>query len=259
MSNPYGPPSGPQPQQPYGQPPGYGPPSGPQPQPYGAPPNPQSGPMPQQMPPYGQQPMSGPMVAVPGVPAEWGSRALGFLVDWAISAGSMLVAIIVAAIFFVAGGANDNAVLGVIGGLIYIVGILATVTIGIWNTCYRRGTTGKTIGQKVAKIKTIGEEHGQPIGFGNAFLRQLCHIVDSLPLNIGYLAPLWEPKKQTWADKIMRTVVVRADDQMPGDPMTGYGQRGQPGQMGYPGSPQPGQMPPQPGQVPPGYGPPQQW
>lgn len=28
--------------------------------------------------------------------------------------------------------------------------------------------------------------------------------------NIGYLFPLWDPKRQTIADKIMKTVVINA-------------------------------------------------
>jgi len=36
------------------------------------------------------------------------------------------------------------------------------------------------------------------------------HIVDGLSLFIGYLWPLWDKKRQTFADKIMSTVVVSA-------------------------------------------------
>ncbi len=36
------------------------------------------------------------------------------------------------------------------------------------------------------------------------------HFVDFITCFIGYLFPLWDDKRQTLADKIMRTVVVPA-------------------------------------------------
>ncbi|HKR51832.1 MAG TPA: hypothetical protein VJT72_20070 [Pseudonocardiaceae bacterium] len=49
-------------------------------------------------------------------------------------------------------------------------------------------------------------ETGQPVGSGRALARQLCH---SLEFVIGYLQPLWDDKRQTFADKIVGTVVIR--------------------------------------------------
>ncbi len=244
MTNPYGPPSGPQPQQPYGQP-GYGPPSGPQPmQPYGQPghgPAPGPQPMqPQPMLPYGQP--GYPMQFRPyGQTAEWGTRFLGYLVDGVAPVIALYVLYFVAAFvgLLVAGvGAPEAG--AVIGGILGLLVIVASIAFSIWNLCYRRGKTGQTLGQKIAKVRTVSEEHGRPIGFGNAFLRQLCHILDALPCYAGFFAPLWDEKNQTWADKIMRSVVVRADPITPGT-----------GQPGAPG----GGMPPQPGY----RQPPQQW
>jgi hypothetical protein len=41
-----------------------------------------------------------------------------------------------------------------------------------------------------------------------AFVRQICHILDALPCYLGFLWPLWDRKCQTFADKIMHTLVV---------------------------------------------------
>jgi hypothetical protein len=49
---------------------------------------------------------------------------------------------------------------------------------------------------------------GQPMGGGMAFVRDLAHIIDALPCYIGYLFPLWDARRQTFADKIMSTVVL---------------------------------------------------
>ena len=50
-------------------------------------------------------------------------------------------------------------------------------------------------------------ETGQPVGPGTAFVRALCHVLDSI-LYIGYLWPLWDDLRQTFADKIMGTLVM---------------------------------------------------
>jgi uncharacterized RDD family membrane protein YckC len=60
----------------------------------------------------------------------------------------------------------------------------------------------------VLAIRLINYE-GRSIGGGLSFVRQLAHILDGI-CYIGYLWPLWDARKQTFADKIMGTVVVNA-------------------------------------------------
>jgi hypothetical protein len=60
----------------------------------------------------------------------------------------------------------------------------------------------------VAGVKVVGEDTGEVIDPGPALLRLLCHFVDSFLFYVGWLFPLWDPKRPTLADKIMRTVVV---------------------------------------------------
>lgn len=209
-----------------------------------------------------QQPM-GPGGAPPL--AEWGTRVLGYLIDIAPVLGVMLINLILIVV----------AVQNLSFGLLAIVWLLwlAVAVYGIWNTAYRRGTTGQTIGQMVVKIKTVDMATMQPLGFGMAFVRQLAHIVDSLPLDIGFLAPLWDHRNQTWADKIVNSVVVVAPagrggpgagpgmyaQQPSAYPPSGYPQQGySPGYPQTPGYPQgPGGYPPGAGGYPqgPGYPP----
>jgi uncharacterized RDD family membrane protein YckC len=173
--------------QPYGQPqPGYG-----QPQPgYGQPPGypPQAG--------YGQQ-AYGPGYGM-GAYASWGSRVLAALVD----------AVIVMPAYIILYGIGI-AVGGGAGAVLILLGLLSALGVGIWQI-YMEGTTGQTIGKRALHIRLIGEQTGQPIGFGMAFLRRLCHVVDSAICYIGYLWPLWDDKSQTLADKIVGTVVIPA-------------------------------------------------
>jgi uncharacterized RDD family membrane protein YckC len=99
-----------------------------------------------------------------------------------------------------------------------IIGSLLYLAFFIYNWCIRQGRTGYTFGKTVVGIKLVGERTRQPIGGLLSFVRQLAHIVDGLVCNLGYLWPLWDTKKQTFADKIMGTlVIVQAQDQ-PEDP-----------------------------------------
>ena len=85
---------------------------------------------------------------------------------------------------------------------------LAAVAFAVWNLGYRQGTTGSSIGKSALKFKVVGEQTGQPIGFGKSILRQFAHIADAIICNIGYLFPLWDAKRQTIADKIMSTICL---------------------------------------------------
>ena len=164
---------------------------------------------------------------------------LGYLVDVGVPVVVYtLVALIIGVLsgLLFSSGSGGGIAAGVILILVFVVlAVFGLAGFQIWNSAYRRGTKGQTIGQKMVKIKTVSEETGQPIGFGNAFLRDLCHGLDGLACGVGYLAPLWDEKRQTWADKIVRTVVVRVDSQ------PGSFQSGHPQQPGFPQPPGYGQ------------------
>ena len=83
---------------------------------------------------------------------------------------------------------------------------LLIVAVFVYNRCYLGGE-GQTFGKQRVGLVLLEESTGQPIGTGRAFLRDLCHILDSLACYIGWLFPIWDQKRQTFADKIMTTVV----------------------------------------------------
>jgi uncharacterized RDD family membrane protein YckC len=220
--NPYGGP----PQQPYGQDPyAQGAPGGiPQQQPYG-----QQGAYPgypQQQPGYPAPPQYGyaPGNLPPGMPplASWGARVGATLLDGLIL-GLVPTGLIMAGYVTwvkklvdaqkpctdagisvshcptpsMSGG---SATLIAVGGLLSLA-----VTLFL---SYREGSTGQTPGKKIVGIRLLREQDGSTLGFGLAFGRRLLHIVDSF-CALGYLWPLWDDKKQTFADKIVHTVVIR--------------------------------------------------
>jgi len=88
--------------------------------------------------------------------------------------------------------------------------LIASLGWTIYNRWYQAGTTGQSLGKKVLKLRLVSEETGQPIGMLMAFVRDICHIIDSVICFIGYLFPLWDAKRQTIADKIVKTVVIPA-------------------------------------------------
>jgi uncharacterized RDD family membrane protein YckC len=157
---------------------------------YGAPPPPEG---------YGA-PAGGygnPMAPIPAPPgewagpplAEWPARALGAVIDGVI-------------------GWIPQFLLSKMGAPLFgqLVGLV------IWlYFMYLQGTTGQTPGKKVAKIKLLREADGQVVGFPLAIGRGILHIVDLIPCGVGFLWPLWDKKKQTFADKIVSTVVIKAD------------------------------------------------
>jgi uncharacterized RDD family membrane protein YckC len=223
------------PYDPYGQQPGYGqqqPGYGQQPpaQPgYGQPPaQPGYGQQPaqpgygQQQPGYGQQPPAQPGYGAPAQPgygqevhhhhygstgqlAEWGSRAGGYIIDYLIFAGPVFVLYLLGGLL--AGTGSGGASL--LAVLFYLIGLALSVAGGLW-ICYQEGTTGQSIGKRQMGIRLVSAQTGQPIGFGMAFVRKIAHVADSFLCYIGFLWPLWDDRKQTFADKICNTIVVRA-------------------------------------------------
>jgi uncharacterized RDD family membrane protein YckC len=105
-------------------------------------------------------------------------------------------------------------------GLILVGGALA-FAFYVYNFCIRQGRTGYSLGKTVVGIKLVGDATKQPIGAGMSFVRQLAHVVDSLVCNLGYLWPIWDARKQTFADKLMNTIVIVQPQDQPKDP-AGY-------------------------------------
>lgn len=88
------------------------------------------------------------------------------------------------------------------------IGVLVTVGVAIWNHVFLQGTSGQTIGKSTAGVRLVRQADGQPPGRGLAFVHLLCHFVDYLTCGLTLLWPLWDPKRQTLADKMVRTIVI---------------------------------------------------
>jgi uncharacterized RDD family membrane protein YckC len=174
---------------------------------------------------YGQQPPPPPYGA--GPPASYaqpgqayGGEAPGYfmgreLANWPQRVGAYLIDGLIAGIpLFLAGfllnpepGGSSSGASTLIVVLLYLVFLAVT----LYNRWILQGRTGQSWGKQVLNIRLLRMQDGQPVGGGIAFLRDLVHILDGLPcilLPIGFLWPIWDSKRQTFADKIVNTVVV---------------------------------------------------
>jgi uncharacterized RDD family membrane protein YckC len=152
--------------------------------------------------------------AAPGYPpppsygplASWGERVVATLIDWAIVFVGYIVVLIVASIL-----GQIASVLGVLVGLIGYLGLLGASL----YFSYLNGSTGQSPGKRLTGLKVISEDTGGLIGGGAGIGRGLLHIIDSAICYIGFLFPLWDAKRQTIADKIIKTVVVTGAPKQP--------------------------------------------
>jgi uncharacterized RDD family membrane protein YckC len=133
--------------------------------------------------------------------ASWIQRVGGYIVDGLIAAPFSILAATL--------GQSKDEVTGVASlNAFYFIFLVLAIAVSGYNRWFLQGKTGQSWGKKVVGLRLIGEATGQPIGAGKAFLRDICHIVDSI-CYIGFLWPLWDAKKQTLADKIVSTIVVK--------------------------------------------------
>jgi uncharacterized RDD family membrane protein YckC len=125
--------------------------------------------------------------------ADWGTRALGAIIDW------LPVAILNALLFratFV------NALAG-------LVGLAYWLYIG-----HLEGLTGQSPGKAIMGIRLVNAQ-GELIGSGAGIGRKVAHVVDWIICGLGFLLPLVDAKRQTIADKLLQTYVVTGLDKKP--------------------------------------------
>jgi uncharacterized RDD family membrane protein YckC len=187
------------------QPPPPGP--GPQDSPYASPPPPGYGyppPSPGYM--YAPPPAYSPYATETYAP--WASRVGAYLLDYLLIVPGWALAFIGFVIVPGSGSrVRGSSAATTVGVSLAIAGYAVMIGVTIWNRYVRAGRTGQSWGKKVLGTRLVRESDGQPIGAGMAFLRDLAHIVDGF-FYLGYLWPLWDPKRQTFADKICSTVVL---------------------------------------------------
>jgi len=146
--------------------------------------------------------------------AGWGRRFAAWLLDLIFS-GFVAVVVgviaggLVALVLYVLAG-SDDAVF--IAGT--VVGYIAALVAGATYYVYLHGNErGQTWAKRLLGIRVRDEATGGRIGYGRAFARWVMPALFFnfflIPGILDGLWPLWDGKRQTWHDKIVRSIVVR--------------------------------------------------
>ena len=153
-----------------------------------------------------------PLLPVMGSYASWGRRVAASLIDLApglVGAVVFTIGYVELVLRLLQSGASpqlsDGLLLMMIGGALLLLTLVWTA----YNRWIVEGRSGQSLGKRKLKIRMVSLQTGAPVGPANAFIRDLVHIVDGLGC-IGYLWPLWDERRQTFADKIMNTAVINS-------------------------------------------------
>lgn len=104
--------------------------------------------------------------------------------------------------------------MGAISQDLQTVASLINFLIGAAYYIYFIGSTGQTIGKKLLKIKVVKKDDTTTNpDYVATFLREIIgKPISALVLGLGYFWMLWDKQKQTWADKIAGTVVIKTSN-----------------------------------------------
>ncbi len=147
-----------------------------------------------------------PFESLEPVYASWLKRVAASVLDGGIGAGVTFFALGVQslAVPFIGVSFLSPSVAGVPASSWTDSGwVVATVLLMITMQAY----LGVTPGKLVIGIAVVRDDDARPIGLVRTAVRWFAHILDSILL-IGYLRPLWNAQRKTFADSIMATVVL---------------------------------------------------
>jgi hypothetical protein len=154
--------------------------------------------------------------AVPGWGEERPGRFMGHdLANWPQRVASYLIDLFAAIVPILAAGVvldpGTGRTMSQTASVVYLLLWFLGPAIWAYNRWVLQGRSGQSWGKQLLNTRLARADDGQPVGGTIALLRDLAHLLDALPcilLPIGFLFPLWDAKRQTFADKIMNTVVV---------------------------------------------------
>jgi uncharacterized RDD family membrane protein YckC len=89
--------------------------------------------------------------------------------------------------------------------LISLIGTL----VSLYVLAYWTGSRGGSPLRVRLGVLVLDENNGSYIGTKRAIYRGLMSYVSQVALLLGYFWMLWDPKKQTWHDKVAKSVVVK--------------------------------------------------
>jgi Mce-associated membrane protein len=135
-----------------------------------------------------------------GSPASWGARAGAFLVDVVMGVAT------IATMVLLWQTAPPRSVLW----WVYTAVIGAAVVITAVNRLLLPTITGWSLGRALFAIGVRGRD-GSAVGVTRLLGRDLAHLIDTAALLLGWLWPLWDRRRRTFADLLLRTEVHKVE------------------------------------------------
>lgn len=89
---------------------------------------------------------------------------------------------------------------------ILVAAALATMA----NRAILPAYAGWSLGRALLGIEVV-QSDGSAVGLGRLMLRELAHLLDTLSVFVGWLWPLWDSRRRTFADLLLRTEVHCVD------------------------------------------------
>ncbi|MDH6132115.1 putative RDD family membrane protein YckC [Kitasatospora sp. MAA4] len=83
-----------------------------------------------------------------------------------------------------------------------------SLTLFGYNRWYLGGRTGQSWGKHLMDTRMVRLDGSPEVGVLRAFLRDVAHLLDTLPCCVGWFWPIWDAKRQTFADKLASTAVT---------------------------------------------------
>ncbi len=123
-----------------------------------------------------------------------------------------LVAGLIDGVLVAVGSGIISGIFGLMGDAGRTLASLVTMVLGYAYYVYFISHRGQTLGKQAVGIRVQNIETGQNLDMVSAILREVVgKFISALVLCLGYFWMLWDDKKQTWHDKIAKSVVVKVN------------------------------------------------
>ena len=108
----------------------------------------------------------------------------------------------------------DAIIVGIAGGVARAIfstglGVAVSIVIGVAYYTYFWSSTGQTLGKLAMNLKVVKADGSGLLDVGGGIIRYIGYIISAIPLGLGYLWALWDPKHDAWHDKIAGTKVIK--------------------------------------------------
>ena len=134
--------------------------------------------------------------SAPNELAGWDIRAAAFAVD--VLPGAAVVA--ATALVWLAAAAQS------LWWWVSISVLVAAALVTMVNRAVLPAILGWSLGRALLGLEVVRPD-GAAVGVGRLMLRELAHLLDTLSVCVGWLWPLWDSRKRTFADLLLRTEV----------------------------------------------------